>query len=78
MPTAPEQHPVVQLLRHRQAEGTCGRCRNFVLKDGYLGEAGVGRCEFRSTKTGECTVQDADPQNDAPDTTRAPPVRRDI
>jgi len=66
LPTEPQQHPIVQLLQHRRAEGTCGGCSNFKLKTGEAGERGFGRCEFRSVGAGECTVRDLDPQNDCP------------
>ena len=62
-PTAPDQHPVAHLIRHRQSEGTCGGCANFKIKDGSPGEHGAGVCAFHSTGANECTVQDIDPEN---------------
>ncbi|MBU1515182.1 MAG: phage terminase large subunit family protein [Alphaproteobacteria bacterium] len=66
LPTEARQNPIVQLIHRRCAEGTCGGCSHFELKDGQRGERGIGRCEFRSTHLSECTVRDADPQNDCP------------
>ena len=64
-PTRPADHPLVQLLRHRQSDGTCGRCKQFQLQEGARGEAGQGICAFRSV--GQITmVRDVDPEAGCP------------
>jgi hypothetical protein len=50
-PTTPEQHPVVQAIRHPQFAGTCGGCQQLALYQGDLGERGKGVCRFHSTST---------------------------
>ena len=64
-PTRPGDHPLAQIIRHRQSEGTCGRCKHFQLADGARGEAGEGICAFRSV--GRITmVRDIDPEAGCP------------
>lgn len=63
-PTTPEQHPVIQQIRHRQTKGACGGCENFKLKEGEAGEAGYGICAFRSTASAAVGVQDILPAGD--------------
>jgi hypothetical protein len=46
-PTSPEQHPIIQQLRHQQAAGTCSGCEHFTIKDGEAGERGNGVCGHR-------------------------------
>lgn len=64
-PTRPADHPLVQMLRHRQSEGTCGGCKQFQLMDGARGEAGEGICAFRSVGR-TTTVRDIDPEAGCP------------
>ncbi|HEY8572503.1 phage terminase large subunit family protein [Phenylobacterium sp.] len=50
-PTSPEQHPIIQQLRHPATEGTCGACVHFHPLDGDAGERGNGVCAALSTGT---------------------------